>query len=59
MNTWVKIPNQRQRENILNDQWDTNICSSFKLSNSDNIWTALKENIKYSKGCYNAIRILG
>jgi len=59
LNTSVKRPNKRQREIILNEQWDTDISYAFKLSNSDNIWTALKKTPKYSKYCYNAVRIIG
>jgi len=60
LNTSVKRPHKRQREIILNnEQWDTDISSGFKLSNSDNIWTASKKTPKYSKYCYNAVRILG
>ena len=59
VNTSVKRPNKRQRKVILNEQWDTDISSAFKLSNSDNIWTALMKTPKYSKYCYNAVRIIG
>jgi len=59
LKTSVKRLNQRQRESHLDEPCETNISSSLKHSNSDIIWTALKKTPKYSKYCYNAIRILG
>jgi len=59
LKTSVKRFNHRQRESHFYEQCETNISASLKHSNSESIWTALKKTPKYSKYCYNAIRILG